>query len=127
MFYIDCKPKIPKKEKTKEFTQNCWISPKGEFFCFEGAYHETAAAYIGCFVLHNTVDPREKGTFFNQSWESYLLKQGWVCIKNLSWLAGEDRKSIFKHHHEYTEKQKTAIFDYCEFFGYDYQQVIETE
>lgn len=107
MYYIDCKPKIPTKEKTKGFNKNCWIGPKGDVYCFEGAHHEIVAAYIGCFILNLTDDPREKGKFFNQSWEGYLLKQGWVCIKNLSWLAGEYE---FTHYYDIRENESDIIY-----------------
>ncbi len=111
IYFIDCQPVIPEQETSDSYTKNAWIAPNGDFYGMEGAYHEKSAMYISIFKLGADDKTLKKGTFFNQSWESWLIDQGWVCIKNLAWL-GDTKPSTFRYN-ELTEKQKTVLFDYC--------------
>jgi hypothetical protein len=122
---INCLLPIPELEDTDQFEKNAWISPKGEFYGFDGANHLKAAAFIAIFQLGADDKTLKTGTFFNESWEDWLLKQGWCSIKNLEWL-GSARPSTFRYN-ELTEKQKTVLFDYCEFFGYNWEEIIGEE
>jgi hypothetical protein len=119
--YIDCSTQIPTESKTPDFHKNGWISPSGEFYGFDGAKHELAACYISVFKLGGDENTLKKGTYFNEAWEGWLIKKGWCSIKNLSWL-GDSKPSSFKYR-ELTEKQKTILFDYCEHFGYNWEEL----
>ena len=119
--YLDTSPKIPEESPVTTLEKNAWIAPNGDFYGFRGGHHERAAMYIAIFKLGADDKTLKRGTYFNEMWEDWLLKQGWVCIKNLSWL-GEPSSSTFQCS-DWTEKQKSAVFDYCEAFGYDYEKV----
>jgi len=115
---------IPVEETTEEFQKNCWISSNGEVWTFPGAKHSIAATYIVIFFLKLDDSVLRKGTFFNETFEGYLLRIGWVAIKNMSWLTGGADKSIFSGGN-FSERQKSAIFSYCEFFKMDYQEMLK--
>lgn len=122
-FYIDCSPVIPEAREQFNFAKNAWISPSGDFYGFKGAEHERAATWIAVFKLGATENTLKKGTFFNQTWEGWLLSQGWFCIKNVNWM-GYSEPSTFKSRAFLTEKQKSRLFDYCEAFGYNYEKIL---
>lgn len=124
--FLDCSARIPQPKTTDKFHQNAWISPTGDFYGFEGAKHEIAATWIAVFKLGGDDKTLKKGAYFNESWEGYLLKNGWLCIKNLSWLGGPN-SSTFKGRNLMTERQKTRLFDYCQQFGYDYEKILAGE
>jgi hypothetical protein len=117
--------KIPQEIPDANFEYNAWIAPNGDFYGFSGAKHEIAATYLAVFKCGANENSRKKGRYsksgFDQSWESWLLSQGWMCVKNLSWL-GDCRKSTFRGD-DVTRRQKDTVFDYCEHFNYDYDEV----
>lgn len=119
--FIDCQTQIPVESKTPDFHKNAWISPSGDFYGFEGAYHNKAAMYLAIFKLGADDKTLKKGSFFNELWEDWLYKQGWCAVKNLGWL-GDAKPSSFKCR-DLTEKQKAILFDYCEKFGYDWEEL----
>ena len=125
IFKLDTSSQIPEAKSTDTMERNAWIAPNGDFYGFQGAKHEIAAAWIAIFKLGADDKTLKKGQFFNESWEGWLLKQGWLCIKNVSWL-GDSRPSTFRCF-GCTEKQKTTVLQYCEKFGYDWQEIIGGE
>ncbi len=124
-FHINCPSgEIPDCKESFAFQKNAWISPSGDFYGFKGAKHEIAATYIAVFKLGADGTHLKHGHFFKDSWESYLLRNGWTSIKNLSWIDMRNQPSTFKSREPLTEKQKTTIFDYSEAFGYDYEKLL---
>jgi len=112
---------IPELLKTKEFKRNGFISPEGTFYGFEGARHEFSATYIGIFVLNKDNSVLFKGTYFNEGWETYLLKNGWAAMKDTSWLSPGSLPEIHARK-ELTQRQRDCIFDYEEFFGIEIKE-----
>ena len=122
-YYLDTSNQIPELSAVSTLEKNAWIAPNGDFYGFSGAKHELAACWIAVFKLGANDKTLQKGTFFNEAWEGWLLKQGWLCVKNTAWL-GYEKPSAFRCR-EWTEKQKDAVFDYCEAYGYDWQKVFD--
>jgi hypothetical protein len=125
--FIDCTNKIPELKNSEKMTENAWIAPNGDFYGMEGAKHHITAIYIAVFVLGKDETVLNHGTYFRDSFESYLLKNGWICLKNTSWFTGNSDISTFRMHHELTEKQKTVLFDYSEYFGFNYEKLLSDD
>lgn len=107
---------------------NGWISPNGDYYGFDGAKHTTAAAYIGIYILNkDQSDLRPPGKFFKDSFDSYLLRNGWLEIKDISWLSGGNVHPELFHGKELTQKQLDFLFSYCETFNLDYKELTENE
>lgn len=123
-YFVDCTGDIPEAKETLTFQKNAWVSPSGDFYGFKGAKHLLVATWIAIFKLGATEKSLKHGQFFNDSWDTFLLRQGWISINNLSWLDQRDQPSTFKSREILTEKQKSTIFDYCEAFGYDYEKLV---
>ena len=121
--FIDCNRLIPEESVVDSLSLNLWISPHGKIYCIDGAFHEKSAQFIAIIHLGANEKTLKKGTYFNESWEGWLLKQGWCNVKNLSWL-GVEKPSTFSAN-QLTEKQKTVLFDYCEKFNFDWKEMIE--
>lgn len=85
MIYKLINKEFPEKVRGK-FCKNGWISHKGVFYGFEGALHSKMASYIGIIILGKSPDVLNHATFFKDSWESYLLCNKWISIKDTSWL-----------------------------------------
>lgn len=120
---LDFSNQIPQEIPVESFQRNGWICPRGNFYGFEGAKHERAACYLAIFKCGADDKTLKKGTYFNQCWESWLIKEGWICVKNLAWL-GDSKPSVFKYHYKDAAcPQKETVFEYCQDFGYDYEEV----
>ena len=122
-FFLETNHQIPELSPATKRERNAWIAPNGDFYGFGGAKHELAATWISVFKLKANEKTLKKGQYFNESWEGWLLKQGWLCIKNLAWL-GDSKPSTFRCF-DWTQKQKDAVFDYCQEFGYDWQEILD--
>lgn len=120
---LDFSNQIPEEKPAESFQRNAWVAPNGDFYGFSGAKHERAACYLSIFKLGANENTLSKGTYFNEAWEGWLLKQGWICVKNLAWL-GDSKPSIFKRIKDWTCPQKETIFEYCQSLGYDYEELV---
>lgn len=119
----------PKCEPVSDYNKtNAWIGPNGDYYGFEGAKHVIAATYISVYILNKDKSVLKKdGKFFKDSFDSYLLRNGWLEIKDISWLAGGDIKPQLFNRKSLTQKQMDSLFSYCESFGIDYQKLTNKE
>lgn len=118
---LDFSNQIPEEIPTESFQRNGWIAPNGIFYGFEGARHEKAACYLAIFKCGANENSIRKGKYFNQGWESWLIERNWVCVKSLAWL-GSSKPATFSRRN-WTCPQKETIFEYCQDFGHDYEEL----
>lgn len=113
---------IPEKVKTKEFRRNAWIAPNGDFYGFSGAEHHRFAAWIAVFEEGGDENTLEKGKFFKEIWDDWLLVKGYLAIKDASWMGCKSTALFFNKN--LTQKQLNTLFDYCECFNINYNKLI---
>ncbi len=114
----------PKNVAASDYNKpNAWVSPDGDYYGFSGGKHVIAANYISIYILgkdDSVLDNTRK--FFKDSFDSYLLRNGWLEIKDISWLTGGEISPEFFYKGELTQKQLDIAFCYCNVFNLDFQQ-----
>ena len=124
MRYKFTKAEIPEKVKTKEFFKNAWIAPNGTFYGFDGAKHLYFASWIAIFVEGADENSLKKGVYFNQTWDGWLHKKGYIEVKDTTWLdSSSGGVEVFGG--PFTQKQRDVLFDYSEYFKIDYKKLVE--
>ena len=123
-------PNIPDLKIAEDLTKNAIISPEGDFYGMDGSYHELTARYIFIMVLGLHPNLIKKGTFFKESYEGHLRKNGWIIIKDVSWIT--DSAKTLKHQQpkifgeeNATKRQIDRLFDYDEKFGTKFSKLVD--